>query len=640
MTYPTRKNLVVAISPTPYDKPLLVDMVPEDALFFLGVAVSGVALVGKGGAGGPYTFTTVAGTAATHGFEPAPGLTLNPDGSITGTPAAQGVFSFVAQVEDIASQTHDASFSINVQSGLIPVVFQPTIGEKGVPYRFAFIVRDLTGTTVPSGYTVASGTLPNGLSLSGAGVVSGTPTALAVGVTQATINVTYLGMSLDIPCTFTVADEMTLAFSEDKDPPNGWGGGAGSWLPSMIRGVNYTANIEISGGVPPYTFTASNLPTGISLEPQALRINGKTSDPATTGPFTADTLVIIAKDALGATTNAIRAFFIIDSQQGRVQPRRNGADVSGGDGPLNWDFVEGSNITIAASNDGDTVVYRISSSASSVSPANPSAQVGLATVNGSASTFMRSDAAPQLDQSIAPTWTGAHDFENAISFSGAGVISPTALASGNTDDWNPTGLAASSIIRVTPNAAGSTLRGITAPSTPKLLYLLNLGSGVLTLSNQSIGSTAANRFILGASTVSILSGQAVRLWYDNTTSRWRILETIPAAPSVTRTPSASFDGGGIPLAGTVTREIYFPFSGTITDWTILGDVSGSVSIAVSNATYANYDTMTSLLTATCTSAKKNQSTGLSVAVVAGVLRFSASSFANFNRCSIELTVTT
>ncbi len=40
--------------------------------------------------------------------------------------------------------------------------------------------------------------------------------------------------------------------------------------------------------------------------------------------------------------------------------------------------------------------------------ANPSALVGLSAVNGSAGTFMRSDAAPALDQAIAPSWTGIH----------------------------------------------------------------------------------------------------------------------------------------------------------------------------------------------------------------------------------------
>jgi hypothetical protein len=42
------------------------------------------------------------------------------------------------------------------------------------------------------------------------------------------------------------------------------------------------------------------------------------------------------------------------------------------------------------------------------SSANPSATIGLTAVNGSASTFMTSDSAPALSQGITPTWTGAH----------------------------------------------------------------------------------------------------------------------------------------------------------------------------------------------------------------------------------------
>src|ERR1043166_5237020 len=58
--------------------------------------------------------------------------------------------------------------------------------------------------------------------------------------------------------------------------------------------------------------------------------------------------------------------------------------------------------------------------------ANPTGTIGLAVVNGSATTAMRSDGHPALDQSIAPTWTGAH----AWNFSGTGsVISVTNSAS-------------------------------------------------------------------------------------------------------------------------------------------------------------------------------------------------------------------
>jgi hypothetical protein len=53
--------------------------------------------------------------------------------------------------------------------------------------------------------------------------------------------------------------------------------------------------------------------------------------------------------------------------------------------------------------------------------ANPSVSAGLSAVNGSASTFMRSDGAPALSQSIAPTWTGTHLFTGATNTSSVGT---------------------------------------------------------------------------------------------------------------------------------------------------------------------------------------------------------------------------
>ena len=45
--------------------------------------------------------------------------------------------------------------------------------------------------------------------------------------------------------------------------------------------------------------------------------------------------------------------------------------------------------------------------------ANPTATTTLTATNGSATTTMRSDAAPALSQAIAPSWTGMHTFSNA-----------------------------------------------------------------------------------------------------------------------------------------------------------------------------------------------------------------------------------
>ncbi|HKQ06804.1 MAG TPA: hypothetical protein VJ464_16840 [Blastocatellia bacterium] len=102
----------------------------------------------------------------------------------------------------------------------------------------------------------------------------------------------------------------------------------------------------------------------------------------------------------------------------------------------------------------DPVNGRVDITASgSVSGANPSAPIGLSAVNGSASTFMRSDAAPALSQSITPTWTGQHTF--AI-----GTITTSTPSPNITQTWNSSGITFTAIkasITNTASASGSLL---------------------------------------------------------------------------------------------------------------------------------------------------------------------------------------
>lgn len=75
------------------------------------------------------------------------------------------------------------------------------------------------------------------------------------------------------------------------------------------------------------------------------------------------------------------------------------------------------------------------------SSANPTASLGLVAINGSATTFMRSDAAPALDQTIAPTWSGVHTFKHpsSITFvqvdSVAGQPAVVRFLDGGTNEW-------------------------------------------------------------------------------------------------------------------------------------------------------------------------------------------------------------
>jgi hypothetical protein len=53
--------------------------------------------------------------------------------------------------------------------------------------------------------------------------------------------------------------------------------------------------------------------------------------------------------------------------------------------------------------------------------ADPSVTVGLTAKNGVATSYMRSDAAPAIDQAIVPTWTGKHTFTNALDVTAGGL---------------------------------------------------------------------------------------------------------------------------------------------------------------------------------------------------------------------------
>lgn len=102
-------------------------------------------------------------------------------------------------------------------------------------------------------------------------------------------------------------------------------------------------------------------------------------------------------------------------------------------------------------------------------------------------------------------------------------------------------------------------------------------------------------------------------------------------------PGCTFGGTGTALSGSLTAEVTINYSGTITGWTIVANTAGDASISVSHAAYSAYDTMTSIFTATLSSAIKNQATGLSHAVSAGdVLRFAGSGFGTITRVNISL----
>lgn len=145
---------------------------------------------------------------------------------------------------------------------------------------------------------------------------------------------------------------------------------------------------------------------------------------------------------------------------------------------------------------------------------------------------------------LAGTYPSPTVAQAAGAFALPGDITPAQITS-NTDDYNPTGLSSASVLRLSTDASRN-LTGIVGGADGRLLVLLNVGSFNIVLVNDAT-STAANRFLLGGSDITIETGRAITVIYDATSSRWRPtgaahrIETSPTLHAVATTSLAGFE---------------------------------------------------------------------------------------------------
>ena len=101
-------------------------------------------------------------------------------------------------------------------------------------------------------------------------------------------------------------------------------------------------------------------------------------------------------------------------------------------------------------------------------------------------------------------------------------VASVTLPSGSSNDYEVGEW--TSILRVSPDAAGSTLTGVAGGITARNILVVNVGSTSLTLAHQSASSTAGNRLLAETGADVVLgANDAVDILYDATTERWRIL---------------------------------------------------------------------------------------------------------------------
>jgi len=124
------------------------------------------------------TLTSTGGTGAhtwslTSGSLPN-GLTLSSGGLISGSPTATGSFTFEVTATDTESESASKSFTVSVADPVSVTTSSLPSGVTGTAYSQSMAATGGTGTFT---WARTAGTLPNGLTLNAAGLLSGTPTA-------------------------------------------------------------------------------------------------------------------------------------------------------------------------------------------------------------------------------------------------------------------------------------------------------------------------------------------------------------------------------------------------------------------------------------------------------------------------------
>lgn len=177
------------------------------------------------------------------------GTTLAPGGMLSGTPTAYGTSSFtVRATSDHPDIYLDRAFTLQVVS--TPVWSTPaalTDVAKSEGYSVQLVAPTIDGTTT---FAVQSGALPTGLTLSAAGLLSGTPSS-AGSVTWA-VRATGINAFADRTFTQVIANRPV------------WTTGAA--LANTAQSVAYTTTLAASNGFSPgFSVVSGFVPTGTTL---------------------------------------------------------------------------------------------------------------------------------------------------------------------------------------------------------------------------------------------------------------------------------------------------------------------------------------------------------------------------------------
>jgi uncharacterized protein (TIGR03437 family) len=215
----------------------------------------------------PYTNWTIS-----NGTLPQ-GLTLSSAGVLSGTPTTAGAYSFTIQLTDSAGGTASAPFQLNIVAGLAITNGSPLPDGK-VNTAYSLSLTASGGTPPYSNWTISSGTLPPGLTLSSAGVLSGTATT--AGICSFTVQASdSAGAFASVPfqLTITLPSPSILAAVSSANFVAGLPVTSGSWV--ALYGTNLAPEGRARLWNPTTEIINGKLPA--SLDGTSVTVNGKSA---------------------------------------------------------------------------------------------------------------------------------------------------------------------------------------------------------------------------------------------------------------------------------------------------------------------------------------------------------------------------
>jgi uncharacterized protein (TIGR03437 family) len=233
------------------------------ALVVGGPAALPTATVGVGYTSGS-TVTVTGGTTpitwSISGLPANSGLSINSSGTITGTPTTNTGQPYTVKVTatDANSATSFQNFNLPVDPALTVTPNTLPVAVPGAAYSQKLTAAGGSGT----GYTFTATGLPTGLTINSAGTISGTPASNAKASNAVVVTVTD-SISAATNFNYTMIVAPPLSITTTATPPAG-----------TVNVAYAGATIAATGGTPPYVWSATNLPPGLTIGASTGTISG------------------------------------------------------------------------------------------------------------------------------------------------------------------------------------------------------------------------------------------------------------------------------------------------------------------------------------------------------------------------------